>query len=317
MISIIVPVYKVEPYLRQCVDSILGQTYRDIEVLLIDDGSPDRCGEICDEYGRMDHRVRVFHTENRGLSAARNLGLREAQGEYIEFVDSDDWIEKEFCEIPLRAAIANDADLVVFQSIVVSMKISAKKKGLNFGIPTGLIDEFTAHEYGVDAAWNKLYKRELFETIRYPEGRVYEDLATTHKLVHEAKRIFFLNDRLYHYVDRRESITRTRTVSNRRDRFTSSKERYNDLVSWGYPEEKACPSLIGSAIALLSAMSPNEDDEIYRSAKEIVNSAKKVPRSLSHKQKFLLYAWKIDERIFRLLCGALERVDVSANIDKI
>ena len=92
MISIIVPVYKVEPYLHQCVHSILEQTYRDIEVLLIDDGSPDRCGEICDEYAGKDGRIRVFHTGNHGLSAARNLGLREAKGDYVGFVDSDDWI---------------------------------------------------------------------------------------------------------------------------------------------------------------------------------------------------------------------------------
>ena len=102
MISVIVPVYKVEPYLRQCVDSILGQTYRDIEVLLIDDGSPDRCGEICEEYAGKDARVRVFHTENNGLSSARNLGLREAKGEYIGFVDSDDWIDPDMYEILLR-----------------------------------------------------------------------------------------------------------------------------------------------------------------------------------------------------------------------
>ena len=93
MISVIVPVYKVEPYLRQCVESILNQTYSDLEVLLIDDGSPDRCGEICDEYEKKDIRVRVFRTENRGVSAARNLGLREAKGDLIGFVDSDDWIE--------------------------------------------------------------------------------------------------------------------------------------------------------------------------------------------------------------------------------
>ena len=101
MISIIVPVYRVEPYLRQCIESILGQTYRDIEVLLIDDGSPDHSREICDEYAEKDGRVRVFHTENRGLSAARNLGLQEAKGEYIGFVDSDDWIEPEMYEVLL------------------------------------------------------------------------------------------------------------------------------------------------------------------------------------------------------------------------
>ena len=95
MISVIVPVYNVEPWLRQCLDSIVGQTYGDLEILLVDDGSTDRCGAVCEEYARADARIRVFHTENRGLSAARNLGLREARGELIGFVDADDWIEPE------------------------------------------------------------------------------------------------------------------------------------------------------------------------------------------------------------------------------
>ncbi|MBO7397990.1 MAG: glycosyltransferase family 2 protein, partial [Clostridia bacterium] len=93
MISVIVPVYKTEEYLNQCVESILNQTYKDLEILLIDDGSPDRCGELCDDFAERDNRIRVFHTENRGVAAARNFGIREAKGEYIGFVDSDDWIE--------------------------------------------------------------------------------------------------------------------------------------------------------------------------------------------------------------------------------
>lgn len=102
MISVIVPVYKVAPYLRQCVDSIINQSFDDLEILLIDDGSPDQCGEICDEYAAKDSRVRVFHTENKGLSAARNLGLQKATGEYIGFIDSDDWIEPDMYEVLLR-----------------------------------------------------------------------------------------------------------------------------------------------------------------------------------------------------------------------
>ena len=98
MISVIVPIYKVEPYLNQCVESILCQTYSDLEILLIDDGSPDRCGQICDEYEKQDSRVKAFHIQNQGLSAARNVGLQNAEGEYIGFVDSDDWIEPEMYE---------------------------------------------------------------------------------------------------------------------------------------------------------------------------------------------------------------------------
>ncbi len=113
MISVFVPVYRVENYLEKCLDSITGQTYTDLEILLIDDGSPDRCGEICDRYADVDHRIQVFHTENHGLSSARNLGLEHAKGEYIGFVDSDDWIEPDMFARLLAAIEDNNADIAV------------------------------------------------------------------------------------------------------------------------------------------------------------------------------------------------------------
>lgn len=113
MISVIVPVYKVERYIHQCIVSILNQTYQDLEILLIDDGSPDKCGEICKEYAKKDSRIKVFHTENHGLSAARNVGLQIAKGEYIGFVDSDDWIEPDMFEILLRRLEETGADISV------------------------------------------------------------------------------------------------------------------------------------------------------------------------------------------------------------
>lgn len=112
-VSIIVPVYKVEPYLNKCVDSILAQTFTDFECILVDDGSPDSCGKICDEYVQKDSRVKVIHQENQGLSAARNSGLDMASGAWIVFVDSDDWIEPDAVEVLYRAALQNDADMAV------------------------------------------------------------------------------------------------------------------------------------------------------------------------------------------------------------
>ena len=111
LISVIVPVYNVEPYLRQCIDSILGQTYKDLQVLLIDDGSPDGSGDICDEYAQKDHRIEVFHTENRGLSAARNLGISEAKGDMISFIDPDDWIEYRLFEVLYTVLERTGADI--------------------------------------------------------------------------------------------------------------------------------------------------------------------------------------------------------------
>ncbi len=214
MISIIVPVYKVEPYLRQCVDSILEQTYRDIEVLLIDDGSPDNCGEICDEYGRKDQRVRVFHTDNRGLSAARNLGLREAQGEYIGFVDSDDWIEPDMYEVLLRRIQETESDIttcafwVDFITFSQTVKIpEANYKGTE-SIEALLDRKISNH------VWNKLYHKDLFASTSFPEGCNHEDIATMHRFLNEARVVATSSEPKYHYRQRDDSITKTHTAKN-------------------------------------------------------------------------------------------------------
>ena len=117
LISVIIPVYNVEPYFRQCLNSVVGQTYEKLEILIIDDGSTDECGKICDEYAERDGRIKVFHTENRGLSAARNLGIDEAGGEYINFIDSDDWFELNAIETAVNAAIDSKADIVCFRYV--------------------------------------------------------------------------------------------------------------------------------------------------------------------------------------------------------
>lgn len=214
MISIIVPVYKVEPYLRQCVDSILNQTYRDIEVLLIDDGSPDRCGEICDEYEMQDERVRVFHTENRGLSAARNLGLAEAKGEYIGFVDSDDWIEPDMYEVLLRRMRETGADIGVcglwFESGSTSYP-SRISEAIYKGTDSlkALLDRKISNH-----AWNKLYRRTVFDFVSFPEGWNHEDIATMHRFLNEARIVAVIPDPEYHYRQRSDSITKTHSVKN-------------------------------------------------------------------------------------------------------
>ena len=175
MISVIVPVYKAEPYLRQCVDSILEQTYRDIEVILIDDGSPDKCGEICDEYAEKDNRVRTFHTENRGVSAARNLGISEAKGEYIGFVDSDDRIEPDMYEILLKRMQETGADIaqcgVLQYPGYGSEKSEPEDEVLLRDDALKALIEFRLNSY----AWNKLYNSRLFETVTFPDGMNYED----------------------------------------------------------------------------------------------------------------------------------------------
>ena len=212
MISVIVPVYNVELYLRKCLDSIVNQTYRDIEILVIDDGSIDGCGRICDEYAEKDGRIRVFHTENRGLSCARNLGLDNAHGEWIGFVDSDDWIEMDMYENAINGI--GDADILCFQ----------KTEGTYSGLEA--LYMFINNEISA-FIWKKLYRKELFENISFPDGRISEDRATIYLLLHKAKTVRCKNIHGYHYAIRQGSITRTHNLKNIFDYYLAVKEQYS------------------------------------------------------------------------------------------
>ena len=180
-ISVIVPIYNVEKYVRKCLESLLHQTMKQIEIICVDDGSTDGSGTIADEYERINWPIfKIIHTKNRGLSAARNRGLDEAQAEWVMFVDSDDWVESRFCEVPWSEGVRKNADLVIFG--MYNVKSGRIKKLRNNDNPTGFINHEKAIDVGNDAVWNKLYKRQLFDSIRYPEGRVYEEIGTTYKL---------------------------------------------------------------------------------------------------------------------------------------
>ena len=296
LISVIVPICNVGRYVRKCLDSLLNQTMKQIEVICIDDGSTDDSGKIADEYVSYDWpKFRAIHTENRGLSAARNRGIDESLSDWIMFVDSDDWVEPGFCEIPYEVAIDNNADIVIFRGDEV--KHCKVKKRKQIDIQAVMVDEFTAHEYGAVVVWNKLYKKSLFDAIRFPEGHVCEDAATTHKVVHMATSILILNNYLYHHVYRKESISRSGKCAMRRDKFYFMNERYNFLISCEYPKEKLNDSLYGAAISFLSTV-PSSDDELFLLAKRIVNSIEIIPKSLSRKQRVGIQIWKINEQLF-------------------
>ena len=231
MISIIVPVYKVMPYLRQCVDSILNQSYHNVEILLIDDGSPDGCGGICDEYLKKDERIRVFHTENRGLSAARNLGLREAKGEYIGFVDSDDWIEPSMFEVLLKILEETHADIRVCDFVrepdsfaKAFQPIKAVYQGAD--ILNALLEKQINY-----TVWNKLFRRELFDGLRFPDGKNYEDIALMHRIMYAANRVVVIPVTGYHYRVRPDSITRNFTAKNLIDYADAYLDSYSFLCS--------------------------------------------------------------------------------------
>lgn len=314
MISVIVPIYNIENYLPKCLNSLAAQTFKDVEFILIDDGSTDRSGEIAESYS-SDKRFQVFHTENRGLSAARNYGIEQSHGEYIMFVDGDDWVTPDFCRLPYRAAIENDADLIIFGRYIEKLGKIKKEKTARKKAPEGIIDTFTAFEYGRNEAWNKLYKRELFQGIGYPEGRIHEDIATTHKLIQIANKIIYLSEPLYCHVFRGDSIAHTHIEKYRRDEYISTKERYSDYNSYGYPTEKHIHYIYSAAIGYLASTVPLNDN-IYTEAKTIVDSIKRIPSGLSRNRKIALISWKISKPLFYLTCiisGRIQKEDFSRN----
>ena len=210
-VSIIVPVYKVEKYIHQCIDSILAQSYANMEILLVDDGSPDRCGQICDEYKKKDVRINVIHKSNGGLSSARNAALDIASGEYILCIDSDDYIHPDMLQRMCQAMEKNNSDIVVCGHFI------QKENKLSISDPfwdqivtldkQDALSELVKDNVIRSYAWGKLYKRKLFDEVRYPDGRNYEDIATTYLLFDKAEKIIRIPDFLYYYQIRDESIS--------------------------------------------------------------------------------------------------------------
>ncbi len=210
LISVIVPIYKVEDYLCRCIDSILHQTYSNIEIILVNDGSPDNCPAICNEYAVKDNRIKVVHKENGGLSDARNAGMREATGEYISFVDSDDYISSDYLETLLNTIIAENSDIV--ECGVVKFyednnfdKYSDNLNVINFSTADGLsslIEENHFHQH----VWNKLYKASLVLDTPFVVGKLNEDEFWTYQVFGQAKKVTKINKTMYYYFQRNNSI---------------------------------------------------------------------------------------------------------------
>ncbi len=213
MVSVIVPVYRVEDYLDKCIESIIGQVYSNLEIILVNDGSPDNCGEICDDYAKKDKRIKVVHKKNGGLSDARNYGIEVATGKYILFVDSDDWVELDTAGYLVDLALINSSDIVtVTYAPVYEGSLPTPDSGTyrvrNLDPAEALSDAL----YGSDStlhAWGKLYKRSLFKNVRFPVGRLYEDAGTTYKLIAKSKKVTVSSAKKYYYLQRQGSITKS------------------------------------------------------------------------------------------------------------
>lgn len=213
LVSIVVPIYNVELYLEKCIQSILEQSYKNIEVLLIDDGSTDKSGEICDVYAGKDERIKVIHKKNGGLSSARNIGIKNSNAEYICFIDSDDWINREFTKVLMENILNSDAEIAVcgfiyeYSDKKTCNKIINSSKILNG--QDALYNLYNQNYLTMTVAWNKIYKKSLFNNIRYEEGIINEDENIIHELFYKSAKIVCIDKYLYHYRIRKNSITKS------------------------------------------------------------------------------------------------------------
>lgn len=246
LVSVIVPIYDVEKYLQQCIDSICAQTYSQLEIILVDDGSPDDCGNICDSNAKLDSRIVVIHKENGGLSSARNAGLDIAKGEYIAFIDSDDTIHPQFIEILIGLCEQFECDIAQCDYLDVaenslklplntqqSIKLYNNRQSMHELCCTG-----NAARYG--CPWNKIYKQILFENIRYPVGRIHEDEFTTYLLLWNAKKIAVTNQYMYYHLRRETSIMGRPFSIDRLDVLDAFKERMEFLKNNNLKNEYLC-----------------------------------------------------------------------------
>lgn len=238
LVSVIIPVFNVEPYLCECLDSVLRQSYRELEIIIVDDGSTDGSGSICDNYQKMDRRIKVIHQENCGLSAARNTGLNAMHGEIVSFLDSDDAFLPKMIETMVdNMAIAN-ADIVVCGYYVRHIDKHRRKTQLSVKLSKTamIIPSEEALRSIVKGrinvtVWNKIYKKSLFESLRFEEGHVYEDLLIMPHIIERANKVLIIEDPLVIYRRRSNSISSSRSTRNTIDHLYSKKKMEDYIIN--------------------------------------------------------------------------------------
>lgn len=243
LVSIIVPIYNVEKYLKKCLESLINQSFKQIEIILVNDGSTDQSAEICNQYTKNHSFIKTIHKKNGGLSSARNAGIEISQGKYIMFIDPDDYIESNTVSILYHACEEENCEIAccgkfretlegnyVIKNTLKNKMVFSKKEAMHRLLMNNYIDT---------SACDKIYKSNLFQNIRFPEGQTYEDMATIYKTFLAANKVCHVGIPLYHYVVRDDSITNLEFNSNNFDLLKSAYQRYVDIKN-NYVEFSDC-----------------------------------------------------------------------------
>ena len=283
LVSIVVPVYNMEAYLAKCVDSLLNQTYRKIEIILVNDGSKDQSLEICQQYAKADQRVKVINKKNGGLSDTRNVGIRQANGQYLMFVDSDDYVAEDFCEVAVTNIEKYSADICCTGYFGVENG-DITKEIVDF--KEGLISKEQAMQLTIEDshAWDKIYKSTLFAQLEYPVGKVYEDTYLTYQLFEKAEKIAYVPKAIYYYVDRETSIVSEMSPKNIADQFDSSNEQYKFFQA-KYPAVATgmAEFMLVRALRYCTYCPKNYNRALYEQAYQIIKTSPVDPATLDRR----------------------------------
>ena len=320
LISIIVPVYKVEKYLEKCVKSILKQTYTNLEIILVDDGSPDKCGQLCDELAKTDDRIIVFHKENGGLSDARNYGVERANGEYIGFVDSDDYIHECMYE-ELYKAIKRSGTSIAECGVTRVYKNTLRPhyEGEDYFLVLdreGYLREYLENKRLYGSAWCKLIHKDLAKKIKFPTGKIYEDAFYTLELLKTVDKYTLISGNYYYYYIRENSIT-TRPFSSKDMDYIEIMNRIEEYTLSNFPIFKE-QLLVRLSFAYISIFNQLLEVDGYKTKKEykilkdklrdnyfkiLVN--KKAPKNL----KVAILLLSINERLYKFMLSKYKKYE--------
>ena len=309
LVSVIIPIFNTEKLLPRCIESVLGQQMRSIEIILINDGSTDKSGALCDGYSKTDERVRVFHIPHQGVASARNVGLQKASSEFIMFVDSDDWVSADFCAEAYQCVVNHHADIVMFglQRICNHLILGEVVKAVDTNIPRG----YKTKKEAIDLLFNgtgsyccnKLFRKSLFQNVYFPDGHLYEDVGTVYKVVWNAENIYYLPKTLYNYCSHPGSITTLRSHQACVDWVGMRLRMLQDLSAWGYPTEKLDLYYISYAISyciLFGAAEAETKNPVFMNS---FRRCKTIPTEFTWKRRSLFILLKRSPFLFDVVCN--------------
>ncbi|MDZ5254379.1 glycosyltransferase family 2 protein [Clostridium sp. LIBA-8841] len=306
-VSVIVPIYKVENYLNRCVDSIINQTYENLEIILVDDGSPDKCGEIADCYERNDRRIKALHKKNGGLSDARNYGMDFVTGDYVLFVDSDDWLKAGMIEVLVKNSIELNADVVQsgFYYAYENYLLYDNRYYLEESKPIVLKREELMYELVVNErvknfAWGKLYKTSLVKDISFKKGVLFEDVFWAHKVMDRVNKYVIIHKPMCYYMQREDSIVATYTERNLdilkglKERHRFIEEKYSSLISESH-KILFKTSVIHYQLLKKKKNIKNRENHMYGIKKYIRDDYKGIKKSLENETELM---WQL--KLFKI-----------------